>query len=313
MTDHNEPRHPIRIVAQRTGLTPATLRAWERRYGVVDPDRSDGGQRLYSDADVERLNRMRMLTEAGRAISLVAELSDEEARELLTEDREAAVAEPPSPVLSSEADAGSVVDEAFEQVRAMHGSGLESVLRRSAVTLGAVPFLELVLTPLFYRIGTAWAAGNLGPAEEHLATQVAERVLAWLTDPTTARNGAPRIVVATLPGERHGLGVELVSVTAALEGWSVVSLGIDLPPRDIASGARRVDADVVAVSMVNPDLIESSLAALRDLRKALSDDVRVLVGGSASARLAMAAFPPGVERIGGLADLRSALSGTATT
>lgn len=311
MTDHSEPRHPIRIVAQRTGLTPATLRAWERRYGVVDPDRSGGGQRLYSDADVERLNRMRMLTEAGRAISLVAELSDEEARELLTEDREAAVAEPPSPVPSSEA--GSVVDEAFEQVRAMHAPGLESVLRRSAVTLGAVPFLELVLTPLFYRIGTAWAAGNLGPAEEHLATQVAERVLAWLTDPTPARNGAPRIVVATLPGERHGLGVELVSATAALEGWSVVSLGVDLPPRDIASGARRVDADVVAVSMVNPDLIESSLVALRDLRKALADDVRVLVGGSASARLAAAAFPPGVERIVGLADLRSALSGTVTT
>jgi len=81
-----KPRHPIRVVAQRTGLTPATLRAWERRYGAVDPGRSDAGQRLYSDRDLERLTVLRTLTEAGRPISMVAALSAQEATDLMLED-----------------------------------------------------------------------------------------------------------------------------------------------------------------------------------------------------------------------------------
>jgi len=71
------PRHPIRVVARRTGLTPATIRAWERRYGAVEPARSEGGQRLYSDLDLERLDTLRHLTEMGRSISSVAPLDRE--------------------------------------------------------------------------------------------------------------------------------------------------------------------------------------------------------------------------------------------
>ena len=87
MSTDLDPRHPIRVVAQRTGLSPATLRAWERRYQVVEPGRSAGGQRLYSDRDVERLRRLHQLTEAGRPISLVASLPDEALEELQAEDR----------------------------------------------------------------------------------------------------------------------------------------------------------------------------------------------------------------------------------
>ena len=308
MNRHDEPRHPIRVVAQRTGLTPATLRAWERRYGVVDPDRSGGGQRLYSDADVERLNRMRMLTEAGRAISMVAELSDEQARDLLTEDREAAVPAPGQDAVPLAVDPGELVAEAFEHVRSMDGPGLEGVLRRSAVVLGAVPFLEQVVAPLFHKIGNAWVRGALGPAEEHLASGIVERVLAWLTDPVQPPVGAPAIVVATLPGERHGLGTKLVSTAAALEGWRVVYLGIDLPVDEIAEGATRVDARVVALSVVNADLLHDVAEALRRLRAVLPEETRLLVGGAAAGSLSDASFSPGVTRLSGLSDLRRVLT-----
>ncbi|MEQ9569536.1 MAG: MerR family transcriptional regulator, partial [Longimicrobiales bacterium] len=84
-----EARHPIRVVASRTGLTPTLLRAWERRYGVVEPGRSDGGQRLYSDDDIERLVLLKRATDAGRAIRLVADLTVDELRDLVQEDRSA--------------------------------------------------------------------------------------------------------------------------------------------------------------------------------------------------------------------------------
>jgi len=85
------PRHPIRVVAQRTGLTPATIRAWERRYAAVAPSRSDGGQRVYSDQDVKRLITLRDLTKGGRSISVVADLSNAAADVLLMEDRAMAI------------------------------------------------------------------------------------------------------------------------------------------------------------------------------------------------------------------------------
>ena len=72
MAEKAEARHPIRVVAQRTGLTPATIRAWERRYDAVAPTRSEGGQRVYTDLDVQRLRTLKALTDAGRGISMVA-------------------------------------------------------------------------------------------------------------------------------------------------------------------------------------------------------------------------------------------------
>ena len=78
-------RHPIRVVARRTGLTPAVLRAWEKRYGVVDPTRTEGGQRLYSDEDVRRLSLLRQAVEEGRSISQVVELTTEELQGLVME------------------------------------------------------------------------------------------------------------------------------------------------------------------------------------------------------------------------------------
>jgi DNA-binding transcriptional MerR regulator/methylmalonyl-CoA mutase cobalamin-binding subunit len=305
-----EPRHPIRVVAQRTGLTPATLRAWERRYGVVEPHRSEGGQRLYSDRDVERLTRLHRLAEAGRAISLVAGLADDEAEALLQEDQDRRRKAPTdSAVQGSGAGpaAARLVDAALGRVAALDGEGLEAALRRAAVTLGAHPFLEEVVGPLLHRVGVAWAQEKLGTAEEHLCTTVTERVLAWLSEPTQTDPGSPRIVVATLSGERHGLGARLVAAAAALEGWHVTHLGVDLPARDIAGAARTLGAAAVAVSLVNADTLPGAGKALAELRQGLPEGTAILLGGGAAPRLDAGALPPNAEVVTGLADLRRAL------
>ena len=90
------PRHAMRTVVLRTGLTPDLLRAWEKRYGVVEPTRSEGGQRLYSDADLERLTLLTRAVRAGRAISQVANLPTPELREILAAEAASAHA-PPAP------------------------------------------------------------------------------------------------------------------------------------------------------------------------------------------------------------------------
>ena len=228
------PRHPIRVVAQRTGLTPATIRAWERRYSAVEPVRSEGGQRLYSDRDLERLGVLRELTEGGRTISLVAGLSDEEAGALLQEDRVAAGS---SAQAGGAQTAAEVVDQAYARVLAFDAEGLDRLLWRAALTLGGKVFLSDVVGPLLDRVGRGWAEGEASPAQEHLGSEVVDQLLERLVATSRAEDG-PAMVVSTLPGERHGLGARLVSTAAVLDGWSVKYLGTDLPVSEIAAAAR---------------------------------------------------------------------------
>jgi len=310
MPTNDEPRHPIRVVAQRTGLSPATLRAWERRYALVEPGRSDGGQRLYSDDDVERLRRLHALTEAGRPIGLVAGLSDAELSELEEEDRARRYvsASPTGPRRTEVSGPARVVAEALGRVGDLDAEGLEGVLRRGAVGLGARAFLEEVLTPLLHGVGAGWARGALGPAHEHLCTSVVQGVLAWLSEPVGAGASGPRLVVATLPGERHGLGAMIVAAAAAVEGWRVTQLGVDLPAADIAAAARALGARAVAVSVVNADARNATEAGLAELRRVLGPEVGLLVGGGAAARLRAEALPEGIERLQDLAALGEALA-----
>ncbi len=307
MSTTHEPRHPIRVVAQRTGLTPATLRAWERRYQVVDPARSEGGQRLYSDRDVERLRRLHALTEAGRPISLIASLPDEELEQLHAEDRSRRYVPTTTESANGRNDVEALVTSAFERVAGLDGDGLEAVLRRAAVTLGVHTFLEDVVTPLLHRVGDAWARDTLGPAHEHLCTGVIQSVLAWLHEPVAGGANGPRLVVATLPGERHELGAMLVAAAAGLEGWQVTYLGVDLPADEIARAARAVGARAVALSVVNADTVSGAVDALGALRRALGPGVGLLVGGAAAARMSGKALPAGVERLENLAGLVEAL------
>lgn len=293
------PRHPIRVVSQRTGLTPATLRAWERRYGAVKPGRSDAGQRLYSDHDLERLTVLRRLTEAGRPISMVAALSEREVTDLLREDRASAAA---SPYGAAAGRAPSRwVDEALTATLSLDGLAVEHVLWHSVLTLGADRFLDEVVAPFLVRVGSAWEAGDSTPAQEHLASAVTERVLERLTEPSRVEGG-PRLVVATVQGERHGLGARLVSTAAILEGWVVTYLGIDLPAAEIAAAAESVGAAAVAISTVNLDTVSETGQAIREIRAGLSTSIDVVVGGRASSLLN--SLPAGVHVVHGLGGLR---------
>lgn len=295
MNDTQEARHPIRVVAQRSGLTPATIRAWERRYDAVSPSRSEGGQRLYSDDDVEHLRTLKALTDGGRGISTVADLPPAEALALLTEDRSAAAPPGPTPGGSEAAD----VRRAYARVRSFDGAGLERELWRALVTHGARAFLSEVAGPLLTAVGVAWESGEITPAHEHLASEVLEQFLDRLVDRVRAP-GSPTLVVATLPGERHGLGARLASAAAALDGWNVVYLGTDLPVEDVVVAVLSLGADGVAISVVEGADTESAGRELARLRSALDPRTRLFVGGAGLADIPADLLPSGLIRIVGL-------------
>jgi MerR family transcriptional regulator, light-induced transcriptional regulator len=295
------PRHPIRVVARRTGLTPATIRAWERRYGAVEPARSEGGQRLYSDLDLERLETLRRLTEMGRSIGSVASLGRDEAAALLREDASAAGDRP----LTAAGALETWLEQAYSLVSSLDDAGLERTLWRAFSSMGGPRFLDEVAVPLLRRVGDAWEEGELSPAQEHLGSEVIDRVLAEVADRALPVGNGPRLVVATLPGERHGLGARLVAAAAALEGWTPTYLGTDLPASDIAAAAVRLRARAVAVSMVACEAVAQAPGSLAELRRELPEGVALLVGGRASAELEATGIPPGVRLLDGLEELRT--------
>lgn len=299
----HEARHPIRVVASRTGLTPTLLRAWERRYSVVEPGRSEGGQRLYSDDDIERLLLLKRATDAGRAIRLVADLPVADLRTLVEEDRTARAPAPPA----GDARVDRAFAAAWSAVEAMDADGLETELRRAVVTLGSAAFTDRLVAPLLRAIGEKWRDGSMRPAHEHVATEVVKRVLHWMVEPARADDHGPGAVVGTLSGELHGLGALLAGATAALDGWRVTVLGQDLPPEEFAHAARTVGARMVGISAVNPLSVDGIPGQLQALLDALPPEVSVVVGGPAATELATAVADGRLRAVDSLAAFRHVL------
>lgn len=273
----------MRVVIRRTGLTPDLLRAWERRYGVVAPTRSEGGQRLYSDADVERLSLLRRATTLGRNIGQIAELDAETLGRLVHDDEEARAIPLPAAAPDLTASVDSILREAMAGVERLDSARVEAVLRQAAITLPVAALTEQVIAPLLTQVGARWHHGTLRPTHEHLASAVCRRVLSWVISQAPAAPDAPGVVVTTPAGQVHEIGGLLAATTAATEGWRVTYLGADLPAEDIAAAATLSRSRAVALSLIYPENDPAVHAELRDLAARLDPGVALLVGGSGAA------------------------------
>jgi DNA-binding transcriptional MerR regulator/methylmalonyl-CoA mutase cobalamin-binding subunit len=302
-----EGRHPIGVVAERTGLSPEVLRVWERRYEVVDPARAPGGQRLYSDDDVERLRLLRRATQGGRSIGGIARLSMEDLARLVRDDDEARARREPDG--APEAPPPESLAEAVELTRSLDGARLETLLRRAIAVQGVPRFLESVAAPLLRRIGEEWHAGTITPAQEHLATRVVQRVVMGALAELGVTDDAPAFLVAGPAGERHEMGALLAAAAAASEGWRVVYLGTDLPAADIAEAARASGARAVGMSLVFMEDRRRLLAELRDLRERLPLSIPLVIGGRAATSIEGELRQTGAHLVADLDALRATLRG----
>lgn len=308
MVAHVEPevgRHPIGVVAERTGLSPDLLRVWERRYRAVEPSRATDGQRLYSDADVERLRLLRLATQAGRSIRQVAQMGTAELTQLVREDESARQRAVRWEERAIPASVAEDVERALELARTVDAVGLESLLRRTAAALGVPIFLDGLVAPLLRRMGEEGEAGRLAAAQEHLATAIIQRVLEGIIHFLVAPHGAPNLLLATLSGDQHKMGMLLAATAAAAEGWRVTSLGPDLPAEEIATAAVAAGARVVGVSIARRAERERVLAGLRTLRTRLPASVPLLASGADAVDLAPEL--DGIHTVANFSELRAAL------
>jgi DNA-binding transcriptional MerR regulator/methylmalonyl-CoA mutase cobalamin-binding subunit len=294
--------HPMRVVAQRTGLTPDLLRAWEKRYGAVSPVRSTGGQRHYTDADVDRLRLLVRALKGGRQIGQVARLSERELLAIVEADeRQAELNRAPS------GDGPAVegfLSSALMAVERFDAYALEQTLRGAALRLPADEVLDQVISPLLFTIGSLWHQGLLLPANEHLASATIRKVLTWMGEASAPPMGAPVLVIGTPAGQIHELGAMLAATSAGGHGWRVVYLGPNLPAEELARAAQIARADAIALSVIYP-LDDPTVAdELRRLRRLLPPKVSLVVGGGGAPSYTGVLREIGAVTIGPLSDLR---------
>ncbi len=292
------PKHPLRYVTRRTGLTAARLRAWEARHRIVSPGRTPGGQRLYSDDDIARLMLLKQAVEAGHAIGPIARLGRDELERLAAGEPGFAGPAGPAPDMRT-------VETMVGMVARLDIPALERTLRSTVMRMGAIAAMDRVIAPLLRRLGEQWHAGILSPSHEHAASDVVRRVLHWIRTYLRPAGGAAAIVVATPRGDRHELGAQMAAAAAADLGWRVLYLGADLPARDIAAAVRQVRATAVALSLVfeDPVVLRETAAIARDVGRG----VRLVAGGSAATRNRQALERRGYTVVADIAAMRDAL------
>ena len=304
----DEGKHPIQVVARRTGLSPDVIRVWERRYGAVEPHRSMTHRRLYSDQDVVRLQLLRKATMAGRRIGDVARLDTPDLRELVDTDAAAAITVGSQPVPEPVPVAAAAhLQACLAAVESLDSSRLDAALGRARVELSIPGLLDGVLVPLLREVGERWRSGSFRVYHEHLATAMARSVLANLRAANDAGEAGPEIVVTTPEGQHHELGALMVAVMAAAEGWNVTYLGPNLPAEEIAGAVFQRGARAVALSLVYPTDDPRVPEALRNLRRLLPENVVILIGGRAAAAYSAAVDEPGLVTLGDLHQLRDRL------
>jgi DNA-binding transcriptional MerR regulator/methylmalonyl-CoA mutase cobalamin-binding subunit len=309
--------HPIQVVARRTGLSMDVIRAWEKRYAVVTPLRTDNGRRLYSDADVDRLRLLAQATNTGRSIKQVAGLTGAELEAAVREpaDRQSA-ASAGSPAAEQRTDAAPMsVDHlqlALDAVERFDALALDAALRRAVIALPAEQFLDSVVVPLWQRVTDRMRENTLRPPHGHLTLTTLRRTLHRIAEVGIMPFAAPDLVVTTPAGQPHELGALLAAAAAAAEGWRVTYVGPGVPADEIAETATYARARAVAVSLGTLRGDRILARELRRLRALLPHDVPILVECDASVAHGAALREIGATMVPDLPTLRTRLRAVRT-
>ncbi len=296
------PHRSIAAVERATGLSKDTLRVWERRYGFPQPARDTAGDRAYPAEQVERLQVIRRLMDAGHRPGGIVAL---EMRALQ------ALVAPAVTTKQVERHATTSPDLMvfMDLIQCHDAPALRQLLSQTAARSGLVNFVTQLVAPLTAAVGEAWLAGRFQIFEEHIYTESVSRVLRQaLSGMTSAPSvGMPRVLLTSFPGEPHALGLLMVETLLALEGCQCLSLGPQTPIADIAKAAAAHRADIVALSFTPVVSARAVTSGLLELRALLPQATHVWAGGSHPA-LKPRAMASGVHVVRALESLPEQLS-----
>jgi DNA-binding transcriptional MerR regulator/methylmalonyl-CoA mutase cobalamin-binding subunit len=284
-------------VTRRTGIGEHTLRAWERRFGFPDPKRLPSGHRRYTADQVRRLLLINEALGCGYRAGDVVPLPVGQLEQLLRQSgRSRAVAGEGSP---------EWLHSVLESAMALDRDSLSGQLRQAAVSLGAGRFLSERIEPLMVAVGEAWARGELQVRHEHFLSEVVEDLLRSLRSPLDeAARGRP-IVLSTLPGEQHGLGLQIVALAVSAAGRSSRVLGPETPVDEIVEAAVTVDAAAVGLSISQYSVNDDTSPQITNLRRMLPNRIRLWLGGSGASLVDE--LPVNLEVLDTLGDLDRSL------
>ena len=255
----------IGTVCQRTGINPVTLRAWERRYGLLRPQRTAKGRRLYSESDIRRVERILALLDEGIAVSQIGRILDQQ--------NAGGGREPAAPNLIWK----SYLDQILSAVRVFDEQALDRAYQDALSVFPVDLATRNLIIPALGELGVRWQQGTGTVAEEHFFNVfIRNKVGARLHHQARNATGA-RVVAACMPGEQHELGLLLFGLYAAERNYRVVLLGADTPLRDIPTVVQRCRARWVALAAnyaVDSGTLRKDLVVLVQALK-----VPVFVGG----------------------------------
>lgn len=270
--------YPIRAVSKLTGISIDTLRAWERRYQVVTPERDERG-RIYTEADVQHLRLLNAAVESGHAIGQVAALNDKELRAL--------IANPPAVVSEVKAMKAARAEDPAPALRAVlaaierldYGEA-ERELALLATVLTARELVHRVALPLMQHVGDAWHQGRLGVAHEHMTSALVRNLLGALIPLHRRTSPASKLLFATPSGEQHEFGILLSAMLAVGGGLGIVYLGAHLPAAEILGAAQQTAPQAVVLGFIGANDAKTGLAEIQQLARKLPSQIELWIGGT---------------------------------
>lgn len=291
------PTSPLNIsaVERETCLSKDVLRIWERRYGFPSPQRDSNAERQYAPGEVAKLRAIKRLMDTGlRPGKLIGQSLDD--LNALAERR----VHP-----RQEAIAPAIERDVFTLLKAHDAAGLHGTLASLLLRHGLQRFVVETVAPLNRAVGEAWMRGELQVFEEHLYSEQMQVALRGALYALPHQSGPPRILLTTVPGEQHGLGLLMVDALVSPEGAHCISLGTQTPFEDIRRGALAHKAHVVALSFSMAYPLRQVGDALATLRRQLPPAVALWAGGEITRRLRKSLA--GVELIADIGDTLGAL------
>ncbi len=293
--------YTIKQAAARSGVTVQLLRAWERRYGVVEPVRTESGYRLYDDAAIDRFRAMRRLVDDGwkpsTAAAGVREMDQAAVTEVLNQ------AAPVAPSSAAAVTSGGATATAAEQLQAeflasaakLDEPGFERALDDMFARGSFEQVTSELVMPALVALGVEWAKGNLDVAAEHAAAGAVQRRLG-MAFMAAGRPSESRdlVVVGMPPGARHDLGALAFATALRRAGVGVRYLGADLPLQDWLDALARTRPAAVALGVVLDSDIDAAERVAVAIRAA-SPTVLIAFGGRTAKEVDVSRLEPAIR------------------
>ncbi len=267
-------------LAKRTGISTHTLRMWEKRYEAPRSTRLPSGHRRYRPEEVKRLQVVIKALKLGFRAGKVVGGTQEELNRLLGLEAKGTPRVPSSIPI----DENVILNQWIDWIAEYDEENFESEMHREWGQRGPLEFVILLAAPLVQRIGQEWQDGNLSVAHEHFASGILNNFLASRWRQQNNRKDGPTVVLTTLSGESHLLGLQMCATVLSVTDWKIVSLGLDVPEEEIVATVERCESPLLCVSVSGWYGASQAKPILWRLRKQLGKHTDIVVGGGGAPR-----------------------------